>query len=287
MSLDSLNSEDASSLLRPGEGADSAPVLVASSPGSVKAALALTRGTGIGTRPVWAIRDIVAGIVLAVISIVILGVAIIVPAIEVFGEDTPGARAFQGLTIIVWDLSLIGIVTWLARRKGGNTVNLGWRQPWEGETWGFWKLARIGAGAYVCSLVVLYAYNLILTVAGLEDLLPSQQIPEDFFDTAWLIPIIGVSIVVTAPVCEEFFFRGFIYAGLRRSLRVPFAALLSGFLFSMAHADVGLVLPFTLIGAILAIVYERTGSLWANIGVHFWFNLVSFTVLVLLGGDTG
>jgi membrane protease YdiL (CAAX protease family) len=260
---------------------------VAGAPTSVKETLRLPRGVAIGRRPVWSNREIIAGIVLAVMSILLLGVAIIVPAIEVFGEETSGARAFQGLTIIVWDASLIGIVYFLARRKGGTWTNLGWRQPWQGETWGFWKLARIGAGAYLCSLAVLYAYNLILTVAGLDELLPDQQIPSDFFDEVWLIPIIGASIVITAPIGEEFFFRGFVFAGLRRSLRMPFAGLLSGFLFSLAHADPGLVLPFTLIGAILALVYERTGSLWANIGVHFWFNLVSFVVLVAVGGDTG
>jgi membrane protease YdiL (CAAX protease family) len=256
-------------------------------PTSVKETLRLQRGQAIGQRPVWTTRDIIIGIVLAVVSIVFFGLTIIVPALEVFGEDTPGARAFQGLTIIIWDASLVGIVYLLARRKGGTLTNLGWRKPWEGETWGFWKLARLGAAAYACSLAVLYAYNLILTVAGLDDLLPDQQIPSDFFDEVWLIPIIGASIVITAPICEEFFFRGFVFAGLRRSMRMPFAALLSGFLFSLAHADIGLVLPFTLIGAILAIVYERSGSLWANIGVHFWFNLVSFIVLVSVGGDTG
>jgi len=218
---------------------------------------------------------------------VFFGLSIIFPAVQVFGEDTPGARAFQGLTIVLWDASLVGIVYMLAKRKGGTWASLGWREPWEGEPWTFWKIVRIGAAAYGASLFVLFAYNALMTVAGLDDLLPDEQIPSDFFDQIWLIPIIGASIIGTAPVCEEFFFRGFIYAGFRRSLRVPFAALLSGFLFSLAHGDIGLIVPFTLIGAILALVYERVGSLKANIGVHFWFNLVSFTILVAVGGNTG
>jgi len=249
--------------------------------------MAMLRAQGIGTRATWSIRDIILAIVLAVLSIVFFGLSIILPAVQVFGEDTSGARAFQGLTIAIWDASLVGIVYLLARRKGGTWANLGWREPWEGETWTLWKIARIGAAAYGASLAVLFIYNAILTVAGLDDLLPDEQIPSDFFDQIWLIPIIGASIIGTAPVCEEFFFRGFVYAGFRRSLRVPFAALLSGFLFSLAHADIGLILPFTLIGAILAVTYERVGSLWANIGVHFWFNLVSFSILIAVGGNTG
>ena len=245
------------------------------------------RGVAIGARATWTIRDIVIGVVLAVLSIVFFGLSIIFPAVQVFGEDTPGARAFQGLTIVLWDASLVGIVYLLAKRKGGAWANLGWRQPWDSEPWTFWKIARIGAAAYGASLLVLAVYNGLMTVAGLDDLLPDEQIPSDFFDQVWLIPIIGASIIGTAPLCEEFFFRGFVYAGFRRSLRVPLAALLSGFLFSLAHADIGLILPFTLIGAILALVYERVGSLWANIGVHFWFNLVSFTILIAVGGNTG
>ena len=245
-------------------------------------------GRGIGARATWERRDILFVILLAIASIVILGAVIIIPAIEVFGEDEPGARALQGLTIMLWDGTLIFFVYWLMSRRGSKDwANLGWRKPWQSESWSSLKMLRIGAAAYGTSLVAIFVYNLVITVAGLEDLLPSEQIPKDFFDEVWLIPIIGLSVVVTAPVSEELFFRGFIYAGLRRRLKVPVAALLTGFLFSMAHADPGLVVPFTLIGAILALVYERTGSIWTNIGVHFWFNMVSFIVLVFVPGARG
>ena len=53
----------------------------------------MRRGEGIGARATWSIRDIVIAIVLAVLSIVFLGLSIILPAVEVFGEDTSGARA--------------------------------------------------------------------------------------------------------------------------------------------------------------------------------------------------
>src|SRR5688572_25721121 len=103
----------------------------------------MRRGEGIGARATWSIRDIVLAIILAVLSIVFFGLSIILPAVEVFGEDTPGARAFQGLTIVIWDASLVAIVYLLAKRKGGAWANLGWREPWQGETWTFWKIARI------------------------------------------------------------------------------------------------------------------------------------------------
>jgi membrane protease YdiL (CAAX protease family) len=237
-------------------------------------------GQGIGARATWRVRDIIIAVVMAVVSIMVLALAVIVPATEIFGEDSSGARAFSAVTIAVWDGTLILIVWWRARRSGGSWANLGWRRPWEGEPWWFLKLLRLGAGAYGASLALVVTYNLLMTALGLDELLPSEQIPADFFDDVWLIPLIGASIVITAPIAEELFFRGFVFAGLRRKMRVPAAALLSGFLFSMAHADPGLILPFTLIGAVLAVVYERTGSIWTAMGVHFWFNFVSFVILV-------
>ncbi|HWO72064.1 MAG TPA: CPBP family intramembrane glutamic endopeptidase, partial [Dehalococcoidia bacterium] len=79
-------------------------------------------------------------------------------------------------------------------------------------------------------------------------------------------------------------FRGFLYGGLRQRLAMPVAALASGGLFSLAHGDPGLVVPFTLVGAVLAYIYERTGTLLASIGTHFTFNALSFLILVLVPG---
>ena len=84
------------------------------------------------------------------------------------------------------------------------------------------------------------------------------------------------------PFAEELFFRGFFFAGLRRRLGFILAAMFSGFVFSLAHADLGLILPFTGVGMVLAYSYERTGSLYAPIGIHVLFNLVSFLVLILV-----
>ena len=99
--------------------------------------------------------------------------------------------------------------------------------------------------------------------------------------------MIGVAVVGAAPFAEELFFRGFLYGGLRRRLSVLPAALLSGVLFAIAHLDPGLIVPFTLVGFVLAFTYERTGTLVAPIGVHFVFNLLSFLALLLVPDARG
>jgi membrane protease YdiL (CAAX protease family) len=56
------------------------------------------------------------------------------------------------------------------------------------------------------------------------------------------------------------------------------AALASGFVFSIIHVQsadlVGLIVPFTIIGFLLAVLTARTGSLWNAILVHFAFNFI-------------
>jgi membrane protease YdiL (CAAX protease family) len=56
------------------------------------------------------------------------------------------------------------------------------------------------------------------------------------------------------------------------------AALMSGFLFSLAHGQPTTLIPFTLVGMTFAAGYAYTGSLWTTIASHFTFNLISFTV---------
>jgi membrane protease YdiL (CAAX protease family) len=92
----------------------------------------------------------------------------------------------------------------------------------------------------------------------------------------------GVLIVAVAPVAEEAFFRGFMFAGLRR--RWPFlpAALLSGAVFGLFHFtgsdSAGVVPQLAVLGVILAWLYQRTGSLWPCVLVHMVNNAIAFAL---------
>jgi membrane protease YdiL (CAAX protease family) len=89
---------------------------------------------------------------------------------------------------------------------------------------------------------------------------------------------------VVAPIGEELLFRAFLFGGLRRYLPFLPAAMISGLCFSLAHGQLGLILPFAGVGMLFAYVYERTRTIYASMSVHFLFNLVSMTVLILTKG---
>jgi hypothetical protein len=95
-----------------------------------------------------------------------------------------------------------------------------------------------------------------------------------------LIVLVGILSLALAPVMEETFFRGFLFGGLRGRWGVFFAALSTGFLFSLAHLDPLVFIPFTAVGMIFAWGYVYSGSILAGMIAHLLFNSISFGLAV-------
>jgi membrane protease YdiL (CAAX protease family) len=86
---------------------------------------------------------------------------------------------------------------------------------------------------------------------------------------------------VFAPVCEEMYFRGFVYPVLRHRFGMPAAVLITSCLFAAIHFDLVRFLFLALLGAFLAIVCEKTRSLLPAIAAHSAYNLASIVLLFL------
>lgn len=239
---------------------------------------------------IWGARELVVGFCGVLILFFLLAAVIILPVTAATDEESPETLAAQALAVALWDASMVMVVYYLIRKAGGRWRNLGLHSPRpreSGEPWTRGSLLGFICLAYIASIGVVIVYNVVVNALGLDLLKPSQQLTESFFEHNWLVPMIGFSVVIAAPVAEEIFFRGFLFAGLRRRMPFIVAGLLSGAVFSLAHFDLGLVLPFTLVGLILAYTYERTGSLYTSMGVHFIFNAISFLALVFVPGSRG
>jgi membrane protease YdiL (CAAX protease family) len=205
------------------------------------------------------------------------------PLIEHYGEDSTGGRLTQVGVNIAWYAGSVGLIYAIVSRRGATWRDLGLRQPRaaaDGNPW-----LRL-LGSIVIYILMAYglviAYGYLIQILGLDFLEPSQQLPDDTYDSTAVVIATGALVIFGAPFVEETLFRGFLFAKLRMHLRFIAAAALSGGLFSLAHGDPGLVVPFTAVGVVLALAYERTGTLWGSIGLHFCFNTITFLVLVLV-----
>jgi membrane protease YdiL (CAAX protease family) len=84
-----------------------------------------------------------------------------------------------------------------------------------------------------------------------------------------------------APLCEEFFFRGFMFGVLRERIGVAGGALLTGLIFGGVHATgspVETLGVLVVLGVLLCLLYWRTGSLLPCIALHALNNGISFVV---------
>jgi membrane protease YdiL (CAAX protease family) len=234
---------------------------------------AVPPGPGVGPKP-WGILAILAGL--------IVPLALLIPNLFLETPDdlSRGDIVFSLIaTLALKDVLFIGTAAGFAiwrYRLGWDSLGL---RPFERSQWWVPIIAAVGA------LAAIMAYSALLIAVGAEDATPQQEDLDDLLGDNAVLPLAGFAIVIAAPISEEIFFRGFIFAGLIRPLGVAGAMVVSGLLFGAFHitgvSSLGVVLPFSVIGAGLAWLYYRTGSLWLCIGTHFLFNVVGFTGGVL------
>lgn len=188
-------------------------------------------------------------------------------------------RVAAGLLANAWLEASVAtaVALMVVKGRGGSLADLGLRRFPLRRLW--WV-----AGFLLAFYVLITLYFALVTALGLGRLQPDQQIPEGTFDSALTVGAGFVAVVLVAPLAEELFFRGFVFGGLVDRLGVPGAAAASGLLFSLVHGQMGLILPFALIGVLLAYLYYRSGSLWPAVLAHLVYNGLAFAALNAAGG---
>ncbi len=145
------------------------------------------------------------------------------------------------------------------------------------------------------ALGMLAFYVLTAIYAAIVDPQAEQDVTESLGADSGTLGMIaaGTMVIVVAPFVEEFFFRGFFYRALRTRYPIVVAALVDGVIFGLIHfgfdgADGLLILPpLAFLGIIFCLVYEKTKSLWAVVGMHAFNNTIAFSAQVDDGWKVG
>jgi membrane protease YdiL (CAAX protease family) len=95
-----------------------------------------------------------------------------------------------------------------------------------------------------------------------------------------------IMAAVVAPIAEELVFRGVIYRWMRIRWGFPIGVTLSALCFSTLHGIPWLIPALTAVGMLLALIYERSGSLWPAVVTHGLFNAIN-TVLIYVALSQG
>lgn len=131
----------------------------------------------------------------------------------------------------------------------------------------------------------------VLVVVALVFLPP----PEDFRNPleqfvrrgGWNIAFLVVLAVGLAPLLEEALFRGLLLPALRARFNFAISALAVTLLFTLLHAtQTGKYLPglagIAVCGFFLAVLREKSGSLWPSVAFHMGFNFTALLPVMLL-----
>jgi membrane protease YdiL (CAAX protease family) len=87
--------------------------------------------------------------------------------------------------------------------------------------------------------------------------------------------LLGVAVVLFAPLCEELVFRGLLWGAIRRFAPEAVAWLATSGLFALYHLDPIHVITVLPIGLFIGWIRWTSGSLWAAVAVHFVNNALA------------
>jgi membrane protease YdiL (CAAX protease family) len=203
----------------------------------------------------WTVRDVWVGLV-------IFGLWLVAFIVSIPVTQSLELEINLGLAVSVGELLLLLPVWWLTVRK----YQVGWK------TLGLrsfnWGMIRLGCGLMLLSFAFNLIYGLLLALFDLRIQIDLAPILAEL-SSPWLLLFGGT---VIAPIVEEIFFRGFIFAGLRQQYGWQRAALISSALFALLHLTPTAILPILILGYIFAYLYHRSGSIWPAILMHMLTN---------------
>lgn len=138
--------------------------------------------------------------------------------------------------------------------------------------------------AAVAIFVVLRLFTVALSILLAQLGVQSMQAQALAPGMTGLPGAIGMLLLagVAIPIAEEIFFRGVVYRWLRDKWGVAVGAIVSGVIFGLAHFEPATVVPAVLLGIALALVYERSRSLWPPILIHVLNNALALALLYVL-----
>jgi len=235
--------------------------------------------------PIWtAPAAILVGLVVGVLgSVIVAGIG----AAAGSTHTTPAVTLFAD---IVFDVGFVVTALYFALHSGPRAVpaDFGYRRI---SVW-------LGTGAFFAAgalyLLVTAIYQSIVKLHG------TDKLPTDLGVNTSTYALVGaaVFVCVIAPICEEFFFRGFIFGALRkwhikihgRNIGTWVAAIETGILFGLAHtgsAASQYLIPLGFLGFILCIVRWKTRSLYPCMALHSVNNAIAlgYNELHWTGGE--
>jgi membrane protease YdiL (CAAX protease family) len=166
--------------------------------------------------------------------------------------------------------------------RGDRVASPMWRNLLFGSfTWFFSYPFMIAVGQFVAALVAIKFPEVQIDQVVVKHLKNIALYPGLFWSMV-------ATIVVIVPIIEEFMFRGLLQNWLVNKLGRLKGIGLTSLIFSLFHfssaqgvSNFELIASLFVLSCFLGFIYERQRSLWAPIGLHATFNMISIGLIFL------
>jgi membrane protease YdiL (CAAX protease family) len=215
-------------------------------------------------------------IFLALLTGLVLATVVGVPLFLVLTSVGQGPSPTVGLVTFGIDgYACLSLTTWwfCLRRRGAPWASVGFaRPPWGAVA----AMVPLSIGLLFANGVLVVLTSFLL--GGLENPQGEALAPGGVLSTPSFL-LLFFLVALVAPVSEEMIFRGVLYRYLRARRGVASAVALSAAAFALAHVVPVLLLALFVLGIALALVAERSSSLYPAIALHALNNGISLTLL--------
>ncbi len=126
----------------------------------------------------------------------------------------------------------------------------------------------VAAGGVAGAFGVVYLKS-VRNLPSMADSIDASDFSTAASSKLWMIGL----AVFAAPLCEEFLFRGLLFRGLERALHTPRAIVFSAAIFAAIHPPLS-VAPVFVLGLATALVFARSGLLFASVLTHATYNAI-------------
>jgi membrane protease YdiL (CAAX protease family) len=185
----------------------------------------------------------------------------------------------QAINMVAFQGAILALVAYFLREQG-----LGWEAAFGFSKQTFLRAVVMGILVSVIFLPLAIGLNFLSgqIIESFGGEAKSQQVVQTLqkSQSAGQLIYFGIMAVVVAPVCEELLFRGVLYPNVKSLGYRRLAMWGSAILFGVIHNNLMSLVPLTLFGVVLVLLYERAGNLLAPITAHAFFNAFNFYWLV-------
>jgi hypothetical protein len=195
-------------------------------------------------------------------------------SIHRLGQEHRPQRVFIYLISMVWEWLLVAYVYWGLRRRGKSIRNIAGKS-WTSASAFFIDIA-IAFGFWIAAILVLNIVARLVHATGMAEA-ARRLAPQSLFES-----ILWIALSVSAGICEEMIFRGYLqrqFVAWTRS--APVGVLLSAVLFGAGHVYQGgkATVVIGVYGLMFGILAEVRQNLRPGIMTHAWHDAITGLII--------